>query len=342
MTAAAKLWVEITDKAGAVQARERVTDDKFSIGRGYGNDLIIDDPTVSPEHLSLYRDVAGLWWVADLGSDNGTLDTKDQSAVSRRQFCDGLSLRIGETFINLRSSAFAVAATERVALRATPAAEASALVAAATHASRVANAAIVAMFLVSVLSALTIWLRQVGEAKLVNYAIGTFAMPFIALGWALVWALVTRIVSARGQFFRHLLIVSTAMVASIFIGVVVKYFDYAFALVSASRWESGVGWLVVAVLLILHLRLVTPNRLRIVIAVVGCLTIAAIVMENVFRDERERQQAPGIAMSILPSYFPTKTPTPTATLFDSITALKAKLDDERKKDPPSGSGADID
>lgn len=329
-------WIEVTSKAGALLTRQRIIGDTFCIGRGYQNDLVLDDPAVSPAHLRLSRDVTGVWWIDDLASENGTVDVSNEAPVNRLRLTENATLRIGHTLLSLRSSTFAVPATTRLI-------GGVQTIATARASSRVAYCALAAMLLVGATSALSIWLKQTGEPKVAIYVFGIVLLPMVALGWALAWALVTRIVAARGQFFRHLLIVGVALLAMSAIGVVVKYADYAFALVNASTWESAVTWLAIGVLLAAHLRVVVPNRVRLVAVVVGVLIVAAIVMDYVLKEERQRQQPPQIVTSLLPAFLPTKSPVSTTQLFEAINALKPDLEDERKKDPPQqGFGGDVD
>jgi hypothetical protein len=55
----------------------------LTIGREHGNDLIVDEDTVSGRHSRLMmRD--GLWWIEDLGSTNGTLVNEVQIARPKK------------------------------------------------------------------------------------------------------------------------------------------------------------------------------------------------------------------------------------------------------------------
>ncbi len=334
----AAIWIEVTSKAGALTMRQRITGDTFSVGRGYQNDLIVDDPAVSPAHIRFSRDETGAWWIDDLASDNGTVDMSNDTRVSRLQLTENAALRIGHTLLTVRSSAFVVPATTRMTGGGVQTATATATP------SRVVYYAFTAMLLVGATSALSIWLKQTGESKLAIYVFGVIMLPMIALGWALAWALVTRIVAARGQFFRHLLIVGVALLAMSLIGALVKYADYTFALVNASTVESAVTWLAIGALLAAHLRVVVPNRVRLALVVVGVLIVAAISMDYVLKEERQRLQPPQIVTSLLPSFLPTKPPVSTTRLFEAINALKPDLEEERKKDPPQqqGFGGDVD
>jgi len=57
------LAIELAAKDGGAEVK---------LGREAGNDLVIDDATLSRVHLLLRRDAAGAWTAQDAGSRNGT------------------------------------------------------------------------------------------------------------------------------------------------------------------------------------------------------------------------------------------------------------------------------
>lgn len=57
------LAIELAARDGGVEVK---------LGRGAGNDLVVDDATLSRHHLVLRRDAAGAWAARDAGSRNGT------------------------------------------------------------------------------------------------------------------------------------------------------------------------------------------------------------------------------------------------------------------------------
>ena len=72
----------------------------LSIGRGPGNDLIVDEDTVSGRHaLVVQRD--GRWWIDDLQSRNGT-QVNASEVVGSRQLKPGDIIQIGR--VSLRFS----------------------------------------------------------------------------------------------------------------------------------------------------------------------------------------------------------------------------------------------
>ena len=65
------IYAEQLDRRGHVLQRVRVDALPFRIGRAYTNELIVDDPHVSPVHAELARDESGALVLRDLGSLNG-------------------------------------------------------------------------------------------------------------------------------------------------------------------------------------------------------------------------------------------------------------------------------
>jgi hypothetical protein len=65
---------------------DRVTKERFLIGRGKHCDLIINSGKVSREHAAITRE-GGVWFIEDLGSSNGTWF--DKRRIGRRQIQEG-------------------------------------------------------------------------------------------------------------------------------------------------------------------------------------------------------------------------------------------------------------
>ena len=78
--------------------------DKFpvSIGRGYGNDIILPDPHVCAEHLLVQQNEGG-WLVEDLNTKNGITESANSRKLSQKQLVSGDSLTIGKTRLHFVS-----------------------------------------------------------------------------------------------------------------------------------------------------------------------------------------------------------------------------------------------
>lgn len=78
------LAIELAPKDGAV-----------SIGRGSGNEVVIDDATLSRVHLRLERDATGAWRIRDAGSSNGTKVNGKRLGADAVTLEDGAAVEAG-------------------------------------------------------------------------------------------------------------------------------------------------------------------------------------------------------------------------------------------------------
>src|SRR5689334_9069211 len=72
-------------------------DKPMSVGRGPTNDVVLDDDTVSWHHAQLWVE-AGVPWVRDLGSRNGTF-VGDERVTGAVRVAVGDEVRIGATAV---------------------------------------------------------------------------------------------------------------------------------------------------------------------------------------------------------------------------------------------------
>lgn len=73
-----------------------VKGERLRVGRGMDNDIVLNDSSVSRNHLALTRAVDG-WLFEDLGSENGTY--LDEEYVTQGKVLHGQSLALGRTIV---------------------------------------------------------------------------------------------------------------------------------------------------------------------------------------------------------------------------------------------------
>jgi hypothetical protein len=325
-------WIEILDKSGAVVARQRIHAAQVTVGRGYGNDLVIDDAFVAPAHLRIaYGDEsaeggAGGLWIEDLATENGTFDVNRQANIKRLLVGDEASVRIGHTALRIRRASFEVAPALPIGAAYSP-----------LSAIGYGNAAsgLMAAFFAAI--TLSTWLSQTSEFKLVAYLPGGVIFPLVVLGWAGIWTLLTRLVSMRGQFFRHVAIAYAFMVALFAIDLAADFASYALAWMALQRWVPLIVWVMFGVLCFSHIRAITPKHNRLVGGIVAALVAIAIGVHVSLRAESDQVQPHRISAKLMPPFLLMKSPVTPDAFFKDALALKPKLDEERKKEPASGS-----
>ena len=87
--------------AGGRQELVPLEDERVTVGRTDGNDVVIADERVSRLHAAFER-VAGEWLVRDLGSRNGTF-LNGAPVDGRERLAQGDVLRIGDTELRVAS-----------------------------------------------------------------------------------------------------------------------------------------------------------------------------------------------------------------------------------------------
>ena len=98
------IWVEILSRHGEVLARHRCSGPEVRIGRGYSNDVIVDDAHVAALHLRIIRDERGILVAESLaGADR--LFAGSERVAFERIFLDGdRPIRIGQTHLRIRDA----------------------------------------------------------------------------------------------------------------------------------------------------------------------------------------------------------------------------------------------
>ncbi|MBU8894564.1 FHA domain-containing protein [Corallococcus sp. M34] len=95
------IFLEVLEGDG-VQARHRLERFPVSVGRGYDNDIILDDPKVSASHLRVERREDGALVVRDLGSQNGTFRVDPWAPLAEVVLTPDARVALGDTVLRFR------------------------------------------------------------------------------------------------------------------------------------------------------------------------------------------------------------------------------------------------
>lgn len=308
-------WVEVLDAHGAVATRVRLERLPFVIGRGYGGDLVVDDPQICAAHLRVVTEADGGIFAEDLASVNG-LWTASGDRVQRMRLRSGDTLRAGRTVLRFVGPDHPVPpAQPAMPARRTPARLAGARVAAVLAAAAIA--------VVTLQGYLASYERtdagtQIGEVA--GYAL-------LIAGYAGVWSFIGRATVHRFSFGAHVAIAAAGVLAFGGLSVVSEYL--AFILPDSDAIEAlvGVGMLALALaLLYWHLEFATafPGRARMAIgaAVVGGIVLLMMAGEW----EEEFSPYPEFSAVVKPAGVGIVRRTSAADFVAGIDALAAEVD----------------
>jgi pSer/pThr/pTyr-binding forkhead associated (FHA) protein len=318
------IWVEILSRHRDIAARFRFPGPEVRIGRGYDNDVIVDDPYVAASHLRVFRDEAGQLVAEDLGSVNGTFVDGGRSPLARVIVDGKQPIRIGQTYLRLRELSHAVE-PERPApaqWRILPVVVATAL-----------GAAILGI------DALKVWLTQISETRALSYATPLLLIVALTAIWVGIWALLSRVFSGRSQFVRNLLIALAGIFAFSLYNEAAQYLGFAWTWSIAGSYEYVVDWSILAAMCFLHLREVGHTRLWLKGALVTALLAIAITVQTLQRSEAFSDSGRQTTVHVLmPPELRAVPFRNEATFFGDVAKLKADLDRDRAQAKPSEAG----
>jgi len=221
------IFVEILSRHRELAARFRIARPEARIGRGYDNDVIIDDPYVAAQHLRIFRDESGQLVAEDMGSINGTFLDGSRNPLPHIALDGGHLIRIGQTLLRVREVSHAVE-RERVVR---PQRQILPVVLAG-----MLGAATLAI------NALKVWLAETTEPRIYSYLTPLLALTATALVWVGVWALLSRVFSGRSHFRSNLLIALSGMLAFLLYDELARFADFAWTWPAASIYQYVAVW----------------------------------------------------------------------------------------------------
>ncbi|MGH7166557.1 MAG: FHA domain-containing protein [Nitrospiraceae bacterium] len=259
--------IEVLDAAGRVRERTRHERLPVTIGRGYQNDVILDDPYISPQHLSLDQDARGELNAVDLQSENGVFLYPSLRRVEQAAVGPETLLRIGRTCLRIHTPAHSVAPT--------------ALDQSGPQASRAFMNSGWIFAAVMVLTAGVIVLEQY-SATYTHVRFVALLLPALLViaalsGWAGLWALASRLYAHHSAYFAHGVIAGLATTGLYLLGTVHAYYSFAFSAALSGALLQYTGVIVILGLLLYgHLRLCVLHSAK-SLAAMACVVAVLIV-----------------------------------------------------------------
>lgn len=243
-------WVEVLDRSGGVVQRVRCDRLPIRIGRGYGNDVVIDDPYLDAQHLAIEADGNGGLVAVDAGSANGLhlLDSRRWFGRGAPQRAIPLSpdtvVRTGHTLLRVRRASYAVAVARRDTT---------------SHAWEGALPALLGAALLAAVAWFDAWGTNNAENWQAHYT-GIFLLVF-ALGatWAVAWAFLNRLFDTRLRFGRHLLITGVCAAALLAVTEALAQLAYSLSLRPLAAYSLYLALAAIAGAVYFHTRTLRPS-----------------------------------------------------------------------------------
>jgi FHA domain-containing protein len=313
------VWIEVLSRLREVAARHRCAGPEIRVGRAYDNDVVLDDPYVAPHHLLIRRSEAGGWIAEDLGSASGLFLDHGRDKFGWVEIDGDRVMRIGHTYLRLREAGYAVQPERTDPPR-----------------SHLWPALGVLAVVLAVIDVASSWLTETTEPKLSPYLVSALTVTLLIAAWSAVWSVLTRIFSGQARFERNLLIALAGMVIYSLYREFGEFSAFALSWNALATYQYIGTWSLLAAVCFLHLREVSPTRLKLKAGLMIALLLAGLGVQLLNQSELrtgiDRQAA---ALHLLPPEFRLAPLRTEDTFFVDIEALRAKLDHDRTEPIPA-------
>lgn len=318
-------FIETLARNGDVLHRHRVDRLPIRLGRGYDNDVILDDDFAAPRHAVIDADDGGQLVLHDLGTRNGVIH-RGKRASSLIVTGDTV-MRLGHTSVRVRSADYAVAPELRDRTM---------------HGWEGGLPALVGLLLIGLFSLLTVWLNDTQSFQLTRYLQALAYGLGAGLVWSGAWAFANRLFGRHARMGRHVFIVGCGLLAVTVHQIGSSAAGYAFSLEGLTRYSSHVGIVIVAVMVFFHLATVKPQQTRRFAATCLMLALLGSGLTLVSNEQRYGRLADDLYMHTLMPPAMRVSPDHTVDAFmGEVAGLKARLDVERtRKVDDDGTGDD--
>lgn len=316
------IWVEILSRHREVASRHGCRGPEVRIGRGYGNDVVIDDPYVAAQHLLVRRDESGALVAEDLGSANGTFAERGRARLSRIAVDGEKPIRIGQTYLRIRAASYAVP-QERAQTYQAPGWPIPAALAAA----------------VLGIAMLSRWLDETGEPKLYVYLVEALILAGLVVGWTAVWAVLSRVFAGHARFERHLLIALAGLLIFSLYRELLQLGAFAFSSQAPQTYNYVGTWSLLALICFLHLRAIDPSRTRLKGGAVGALLAVVLATQALTQSEmRSGNNQQDYVHRLMPPALRLAPLRSEDAFFAAAAQLRPRLERDRTEDLPAGGG----
>lgn len=207
----ARIIIEEVNRLGHVIGRHSFEQFPVTVGRGYQNRLIIDDPYISAEHVCINETENG-WLIEDRQSENGVKYRLHSEYSQPGQLNSGDEIIIGRTRLRLLSPTHPVAKTHLLPTR-------TSLSKLLANPIAVISTIVITIILLLLEYQLSIPVKT-GTEKLVASMFPTF---LFALTWAGIWAFVGRVIIHRATFLPHFVAALVVFIISMITATISEY-----------------------------------------------------------------------------------------------------------------------
>jgi hypothetical protein len=313
------IWIELVTRNHQVVARFRFEKKSIRIGRGYDNDVVIDDPYIAASHIVIEADENGRLSARDLNTLNGFTIGKNKKRQNAAQLNDDTLIGLGQTFLRTRTGASPVPAEKQFASQKAWWVE-----------------LILLLALPSLFTCLLNWMESTERIKLSTSLMSIAGMTIFMLGWGGIWSIFSRIFAGAANFGRHVRIACLILIGMLLLYVADTVGSYAFATPLISRFMYMPIILLIGYFVFESLCLVSNSRVLWKAVIVGGLAALLIgIFSLTLFSEPKIVTTHDFNYYLAPSNLRLVPEESRAEFLAKAGAMKTRLDAARKEEPPA-------
>jgi hypothetical protein len=310
------IWVEVLSRQRTVVSRQRCAGNPIRIGRAYSNDVILDDPHVAPEHVSIAHDDEGGFIAHDLGSANGIYAEHGHRRLDRIALGDDTQFRIGNTWLRVRTGGHAVA-PER----------------AFDRDGRSWPLVLALAGAVLGIEGTVLWLTDYSEPKAVAYVVPLLGLGFAIAIWSVTWAMLSRIVAGQARIAVNLRITLLGALALEAWYVLSDLGAFGFASNALVTYRYIGFWCIIAGLAVIEMRLISPTRTALKGGLVAAVVLSGIAVQTLLQFGTWPRLNQGYVRLLMPPALRFLPAANEASFFTAVEKLQGELDKDRADEP---------
>ncbi|MDC0361675.1 FHA domain-containing protein [Halioglobus sp.] len=253
------LVVQTGGRSGGIAELTRSKEGRLSVGRGYGNDLVLTDQHVAPEQL-IFCQEGEQWLMQVLDHANPVLVNNkrvrdDQIAVS-----SGDKVTVGRTRLSLYSDAHPVEKTRKLFLSNWLAMESSSFI-----------LPVIVLLGFCTLDLVLSYFEGSTTLEWEEYAYGILFSSVVIVSWAGIWAITGSIVRQQQHFGLQLIVASIISLLATILSFIAAYLAYPFHSTTVTEIFEW-GFLFIILVALFQLNLLIATNIRNTLAVAFTLT----------------------------------------------------------------------
>ena len=258
--------LELVNRGRRVIQRYKMNAAVIRIGRAYDNDIILDEPHVSPHHAELRLDESGQWFIHDLNSTNGIRYEFGKPIRAPRIVSSGEVFSLGRAHLRLMSIQHPIPDT-------VPLTKIESLLVV------LSNLWVVVGLTLLMVSWFALRAYMEASAQSANSEIiqQVLMALLVVLVWAGLWGFFGRVLRHEARFLTQLSVVFLCAVGLTLVEYLGSLVGYNFLSLTAENVIVYAGeWFLFGALFYLNLMIAT--HLRPIISMISGATLAALIL----------------------------------------------------------------